>query len=141
MAQSDLGFGRRRMDRGLDEIAAEMNADQDSSTGGLPFGDEYEERDYVGAPIRGMSFTNKRHTPYFASKTSTQASSLRNRDSGNRVFVANLSFATTLHTFKEHMRKGEAHTGIVFVKICYTCTLTLTFCLYLLNCRWLHNIL
>lgn len=99
------------MDRSLDEIAAEMNSDEHPTTR-LPFGEEYEERDYVGAPIRGMSSTVKRHTPYSTGKMSSQPSSLRRHGretvGSSRVFVANLSFATTQESFKEHMRKGES---------------------------------
>ena len=96
------------MDRSLDEIAAEMNSDDPTTR--LPLGEEYEERDYVGAPIRGMSSTVKRHAPYSTGKMSSQTS-LRRHDRGTtgscRIFVANLSFATTQLAFKEHMRKGK----------------------------------
>lgn len=91
------------MDRSLDEIAAEMNS-RDNSSSHLQFGEDYEERNYIGAPIRGSFNSSKRHAPYSAEKSS---SGRRGRErSGCRVFVANLSFATTPQNFREHMRKG-----------------------------------
>lgn len=111
------GYGRHRMDRSLDEIAAEMNSSGlNQGASPIAFGLDYEERDYVGAPIRGVSnSSSKRHTPYSTSRSSyrdrgrdrEQARSLDRDDSpSNRVFVANLSYNTSWQSLKDHMRKG-----------------------------------
>ena len=112
-------YGRHRVDRSLDEIAAEMNSDHSHTSNAIPFGQDYEARDYVGAPIRGVSSSSRRHAPYSTSKSSYQdrgqdrrerdRSLERERDgssAGNRIFVANLSYNTTWQSLKDHMRKG-----------------------------------
>lgn len=99
------------MDRSLDEIAAEMNSSGLNSTSSITFGQDYEERDYVGAPIRGVSNSSRRHTPYSISRGSRgrerERSLDRDESPSNRVFVANLSYSTTWQSLKDHMRKGE----------------------------------
>ena len=100
-------YERHRMDRSLDEIAAEMNTRGSNSA---PFGQDYEERDYIGAPIKGSSSSSRRYAPYSSGRSSY---SDRGRDrsrsptSSARVFVANLSFNTTWQSLKDHMRKGN----------------------------------
>ena len=100
-------YGRHRMDRSLDEIAAEM-----SGSNSVPFGQDYEERDYIGAPIRGGSISSRRNAPYSSSGRSSYLDRGRDRspdrDHGlnNRIFVANLSFNTTWQMLKDHMRRG-----------------------------------
>jgi len=109
-------YGRHRVDRSLDEIAAEMNSGNSSA----PFGEEYEERDFIGAPIRGgSSSSNRRSAPYSLSSRNSYRERDRasdrfdrnrspdlERDKGNRVFVSNLSYHTSWQALKDHMRKG-----------------------------------
>ena len=98
------------MDRSLDEIAEEMNSNQGSST--LPFGQDYEEREYVGAPIRGSSLSSRnwRRAPYSTSRgghdRSERDRSHEDDNGSNRIFVANLSYSTTWQRLKDYMRKG-----------------------------------
>ena len=115
MSSTGEGYGRHRMDRSLDEIAAEMNSHDGSSA--VPFGQDYEERDYIGAPIRGVSSgNNRRHAPYSASSRVSYRDRGQDRDrspgrddvNSSRVFVANLSYNTTWQSLKDHMRKGCA---------------------------------
>ena len=114
MSTAEEAYARHRMDRSLDEIAAEMNSSSQLNHGSnsLPFGQDYEERDYIGAPIRGVpSSSSKRHTPYSTSRSSYRDRGSRDRDTSpmsrsNRLFVANLSYHTTWQTLKDHMRKG-----------------------------------
>lgn len=105
------------MDRSLDEIAAEMNSGLTGGSSSLPFGQDYEERDYIGAPIRGTSSSSsKRHAPYSRVSFRDRESSRRGRDRvgsmereeapGTRIFVANLSYSTTWQTLKDHMKQG-----------------------------------
>ncbi len=96
------------MDRSLDEIAAEMNTRGSNS---VPFGQDYEERDYIGAPIRGSSISGRRYTPYSSSRSSyhergQDRSPDRDHNANARIFVANLSFNTTWQLLKDHMRRG-----------------------------------
>jgi hypothetical protein len=112
------GYGRHRMDRSLDEIAAEMNSSGLNHGSSITFGQDYEERDYVGAPIRGVSNSSgRRHAPYPSSRRGRdrdRSRSLEREESpSNRVFVANLSYNTTWQSLKDHMRKGEQHHGFV----------------------------
>ncbi len=103
------------MDRSLDEIAAEMSSG--SNSGHIPFGENYERRDYIGEPIRGSFTSTKRHTPYSVDRSSNK----RDRGgekSGCRIFVANLSFATTHQSFREHMRKGTVWPGGLQHDVC-----------------------
>lgn len=104
------------MDRSLDEIAAEMNSSQ-SSSHAISFGQDYEDRDYIGAPIRGPPSYSKRHAPYSTSRSSNshdRGHSRRDRDmsaeaeelTSSRIFVANLSYGTTWQSLRDHMRKG-----------------------------------
>lgn len=114
MSMGQDSYGRHRMDRSLDEIAAEMNT-RDSSS--VPFGQDYEERDYIGAPIRGGSNSSRKYAPYSSSSGGRSSYQDRGRDrspdnSNARLFVANLSFNTTWQTLKDHMRKGMVYTGI-----------------------------
>ena len=95
---------RHRMDRSLDEIAAEMNSGS-NTVSHAPFGEEYGDRDYVGAPIRGSFSSSKRHTPYSSERPSGRRDRVSEK-SGCKIFVANLSFSTTPQAFREHMRKG-----------------------------------
>lgn len=111
-------YGRHRMDRSLDEIAAEMNSGGGSNS--VPFGQGYEGRDYIGAPIRGStSSSSRRSAPYSVSGRSSYRDRERGRDrrdrdgslerdeSGNcRIFVANLSYITSWHVLKDYMSKG-----------------------------------
>ncbi len=105
-------YGRHRMDRSLDEIAAEMNSNQgkwEETTSSLPFGKDYEEREYVGAPIRDTSSSSsRRHAPYSTSRGHIRGSRDKSseREYGNRVFIANLSYNTTWQNLKDYMRKG-----------------------------------
>ena len=107
------------MDRSLDEIAAEMNTRGSNS---VPFGQDYEERDYIGAPIRGNSTSSRRYAPY-SSSSGRSSYSDRGRDrspdrdlsSNNRVFVANLSFNTTWQNLKDHMRRGMYVSCCLFI--------------------------
>ena len=102
------------MDRSLDEIAAEMNSSGLTHSSSVPFGRDYEERDYIGAPIRGVSNSTRRHTPYSRpsyrdrgrSQLSREGSMEGDELADNRIFVANLSFGTTWQVLKDHMRKG-----------------------------------
>lgn len=106
-------YGRHRMDRSLDEIAAEMNSGQGSSS--VPFGQGYEGRDYIGAPIKGASSSSSRRSaPYSTSsrdrgRDRRREGSLEREDTrnNNRIFVANLSYGTTWQMLKDHMRRGE----------------------------------
>ena len=110
-------YGRHRMDRTLDEIAAEMNSGLTESSSSIPFGRDYEERDYIGAPIKGTSSSSRRPAPYSTSRRGRDRDSYRHggRDDSlereesrnNRVFVANLSYGTTWQMLKDHMRKGN----------------------------------
>lgn len=106
-------YGRHRMDRSLDEIAAEMNSGLAQSSSSLPFGRDYEERDYIGAPIKGMTSSSRRAVPYSISRRGRERDiSRRGREESpeshnNKVFVANLSYETTWQMLKDHMRKGS----------------------------------
>lgn len=109
-------YGRHRMDRSLDEIAAEMNSGLAQSSNSLPFGRDYEDREYIGAPIRGASSLSRRPAPYSTSRRGRERDrDLRGREDSverdesrnNRVFVANLSYETTWQLLKDHMRKGN----------------------------------
>lgn len=111
---TEEGYNRHRMDRSLDEIAAEMNSSGlNHGSSSLSFGQDYEERDYVGAPIRGLSNSSgKRHTPYSTARRGRggdreRERSLDREESCNKVFVANLSYNTTWQSLKDYMRKGE----------------------------------
>ena len=109
-------YDRHRIDQPLDDIAAAM----EHNTTSITFGEDYQERDYVGAPIRGVSSSSsKRHTPYSSSRSFRGRDSRSDRDRSerersldgddlpsNRVFVANLSYSTTWQHLKDHMRKG-----------------------------------
>lgn len=103
------------MDRTLDEIAAEMNSSGLTlGSGSVPFGRDYAERDYIGAPIRGVSNSSRRHTPYSRPSYHDRGRGRQSREGSmegdeladNRIFVANLSFGTTWQVLKDHMRKG-----------------------------------
>lgn len=109
-------YGRHRMDRSLDEIAAEMNSGLTQSSSSLPFGRDYEERNYIGAPIKGTSSSSRRSAPYSTSRRGRERDSWRDRrgresvdreeSRNNKVFVANISYETTWQMLKDHMRKG-----------------------------------
>ena len=108
---------RTRMDRSLDEIAAEMHSAQADNA----FSSQvYEERTFVGAEHSlghgRSSASSRRYAPYpslvdredsarlFSRKSAQPESS--NSDSTNRLFVANISFSTSWQRLKEHMRRG-----------------------------------
>lgn len=107
-------YGRHRMDRTLDEIAAEMNSGLTERSNSIAFGRDYEERDYIGAPIKGSS-SSRRPAPYSTSRRGRDSyrhggrddSLERDESRNNRVFVANLSYGTTWQMLKDHMRKGN----------------------------------
>lgn len=112
-------YDRHRIDQPLDDIAAAM----EHNTTTISFGEDYQERDYVGAPIRGVSSSSsKRHAPYSSSRSSRgrdrseRERSLDREDSpSNRVFVANLSYATTWQSLKDHMRQGKSASLRLFI--------------------------
>ncbi len=119
---------RHRMDRSLDEIAAEMNSSGlNRGASSVPFGQDYEERDFIGAPIRGVSNSSgssRRHAPYSTSRSSfrDREGSLDKEDSvSNRVFVANLSYNTTWQMLKDYMRKG-LHTCLLILSLWWECS-------------------
>lgn len=105
------------MDRSLDEIAAEMNSSGlTHGSSSIQFGRDYEERDYIGAPIRGVSNSIiRKHTPYSRPSYRDRGRVQQSREESmegdeladNRIFVANLSFGTTWQVLKDHMRKGR----------------------------------
>jgi len=94
------------MDRSLDEIAAEMNSGNNAGSHLVPFGEDYEDRDYIGAPVRGSLSSTKRHTPYSSDRPTDRRDRGSDKSGGRKIFVANLSFSTTPQAFREHMRKG-----------------------------------
>ena len=110
-----------RMDRSLDEIAAEMHSEQAQN----PFGQVYKERVFVGAePSFQRSSNSRKYTPYpdissgacsslerdedLSRPLSQSAShvSTGSSDANTRLFVGNLSYKTSWQTLKEHMRRG-----------------------------------
>ena len=111
---------RSRMDRSLDEIAAEMHSAQADN----PFSSQvYEERAFVGAEHSlghgRSSASSRRYAPYpepysldredsgrLSSRKSAQAGS-SSSDLTYRLFVANISFSTSWQRLKEHMRRGS----------------------------------
>ena len=129
---------RTRMDRSLDEIAAEMHSGKSAN----PFGQAYTEKAFVGAEhTYQKSSISRRYTPYpdinsgsfsqdrdeelfsrghtrrtisdeldrpFSFRSGQAMAS--NLDGDNRVFVGNLSYSTTWQALKEHMRRGEYFT-------------------------------
>ena len=108
---------RARMDRSLDEIAAEMHSTQVHQ-----FGTDYKNRPFDGAEnYRMLDRSSKRYTPYSigSSRSNRRDSSVerekeRSHALGNRrVFVANLSYDTTWQRLKDHMRKCKLITLII----------------------------
>lgn len=110
---------RTRMDRSLDEIAAEMHSEQLHN----PFSQAYEERAFVGAePPFQRSSNSRRYAPYPDVRNGTNSrereesggplslmaghSMTGSNEATNRLFVGNLSYSTTWQTLKEHMRRG-----------------------------------
>ena len=108
---------RTRMDRSLDEIAAEMHSAQAENA----FSSQaYEERMFVGAEHSlghgRPSASSRRYAPYPSSVDREDSGRLFSRKSAqpessssnsiNRLFVANISFSTSWQRLKEHMRRG-----------------------------------
>lgn len=110
-----------RMDRSLDEIAAEMHSEQSQN----PFGQVYKERAFVGAePSFQRSSNSRRYAPYPDISTGSYSSlerdedlsrplsqsasqvSMSSSDANARLFVGNLSYKTSWQALKEHMRRG-----------------------------------
>ena len=127
---------RTRMDRSLDEIAAEMHSEQYHS----PFGQAYSEKAFLGAESSYQRSSNsKRYAPYpnvgsgsysresdeeLVSRSHIRESETADDlgrpfsfsaarqivtsslDAAKRLFVGNLSYSTTWQNLKEHMRRG-----------------------------------
>ena len=94
MADGRSSF-RGRMDKSLDEIAAEMGTTPEL------FGGDYEER-------RERRSTH-RYSPYPTSRGPGWRDSRRSGDDDaeKRIFVANLNYTVTWQKLKDHMRKGQ----------------------------------
>ena len=112
---------RIRMDRSLDEIAAEMHS-------GESFGRGYEERETNPADSRGRDARrSRRYAPYSpggggggrdsgrgereergGARQQQQQSQQYQKGGGRncRVFVGNLHYSTTWQALKDHMRRG-----------------------------------
>lgn len=118
---------RIRMDRSLDEIAAEMHSAQADN----PFSSKvYEERAFVGAEHGHghgrSSSSSRRYAPYpepysldredsgrlFSWKTAQAESS--SSEPTSRVFVGNINFSTSWQTLKEHMRRGTGNWNYIY---------------------------
>lgn len=106
-------MSRARMDRSLDEIAAEMHSTQVHRSS---FGEDYENRPFGGAEsYRELDRSSRRYAPYSGSGSSAprrEGSAERGRErvggqamTSRRVFVANLNYETTWQRLKDHMRK------------------------------------
>lgn len=119
-----------RMDKSLDEIAAEMSSGQRGGGGG---GRDYEAREPAGAERHGKRSSAHRYAPYgqpSAGAGGAGAGSWRASDknggggpadggSGTKVFVANLKYSVTWQQLKDYMKKGKAagaHAALVYLR-------------------------
>jgi len=115
MAAEDGRSSRGRMDRSLDEIAAEMHSQQQQM-----FGRGYEGREFERVPHRERD--SKRYEPYSTRRDYGHSdrghgerggSSWRDRDrdeeesQGTRIFVANLNYTVSWQKLKDHMKRGK----------------------------------
>ena len=108
MAVEDERSGRGRMDRSLDEIAAEMHSDQHEV-----FGRGYEHRELGRMTHRERE--SRRYEPYSSRRDGHDRGgpSWRDRerdDEGTqdtRIFVANLNYSVSWQRLKDHMKRGE----------------------------------
>ena len=78
-----------RMDKSLDEIAAEMNSARDSS----------------GAERHKRSSAH-RYTPYGQTAPGSRRDD-KGTEGGTKVFAANLKYSVTWMQLKDHMKQGE----------------------------------
>ena len=120
MAVEDERSGRGRMDRSLDEIAAEMHSDQHEV-----FGRGYEHRELGRMTHRERE--SRRYEPYSSRRDGHDRGgpSWRDRerdDEGTqdtRIFVANLNYSVSWQRLKDHMKRGED--GMIFYKSLIMC--------------------
>ena len=101
-----------RMDKSLDEIAAEMSSGQRG-------GRDYEAREPAGAERHNTRSSTHRYAP--SGQPSAAGSSWRGDKngsaaaaeggSGTKVFVANLKYSVTWQQLKDYMKKGGGHSA------------------------------
>lgn len=105
-ARDGAGGMRARMDRSLDEIAAEMSPPRESYVRG--YGEEEEEG---GVGPHRMHHRSYRYSPYSTGHGySWRGEPRRGGEEGGssrRLFVANLSYAVTWQRLKDFMRQGK----------------------------------
>ena len=109
-SRSSSVVSRGRMDRSLDEIAAEMHSQQQQM-----FGRGYEGREFERVPHRERD--SKRYEPYSSRRdyghSERGGSTWRDRDrdeeesQGTRIFVANLNYTVSWQKLKDHMKRGK----------------------------------